>query len=155
SDVRLVLRAARPAGRSGAADLVRGRRLDPALVAGGGRGLHDSSSVTGLSNWLAAGTRMPRSIIAIRAILLGFALQINDGFYDERALIWLGVAALCCAVATLGLVPAGGLALDGPRVVTGILVAGIVSNILALALTRPGMYLNEPLPSQHPLFLAG
>jgi hypothetical protein len=98
---------------------------------------------------------MPQAIMALGAIVLGFALQISDGFYDERALIWLGVAALCCAIATLGLVPAGVRALDEPRVVTGLLVAGVLSSVVALALTRPGMYLTEQLPRQHPLFLAG
>jgi len=98
---------------------------------------------------------IPAAIMALGATLLGHALQIADGFYDERALAWLMLATLCCAIATLRFIPARYLVWDTDTVVVGVLVAGIVSNLCALAVAPPAWYMEEPLPSQHPLFLAG
>jgi uncharacterized membrane protein len=91
--------------------------------------------------------------MALGATLLGHALQIHDGFYDPRALGWLLLAILCCAIVTLHLVPAAWLRWNTPAAVTGVLVAGIASNLLALAVQSPGMYLEVPDPHEHPVFL--
>jgi hypothetical protein len=99
---------------------------------------------------------MPAALLALAATLLGHALQINNGFFDERALLWLFIAILCGAVATLRLLPAALVEpLNHESVVTTVLIAGIASNLLTLPFALPGLYLDEPLPSQHPAFLAG
>jgi uncharacterized membrane protein len=97
---------------------------------------------------------MPTAIMALGATLLGHALQIRDGFYDASALAWLALAILCCAIAALRGIPASWLRWNTQAVVTGVLVAGIVSNLLALAVSSPGMYVERPTPNQDAVFLA-
>ena len=74
--------------------------------------------------------------------MLGQALQIHDGFYDETALAWLTAALLLCAVAVFTLrwpvINAARLELL-PRGVAALSIAWHV----ALLLTKsPGMYLQ-------------
>jgi uncharacterized membrane protein len=102
---------------------------------------------------------MPAAIMAAGAILLGFTLQLSNGFYDQRTLFLLLLAILCCAIATLRLVPArlfaDRVSQPGETLVTRLLLAGIASNLVLLAVCRPGMYLAEPSPFQHPTLLVG
>jgi hypothetical protein len=99
-------------------------------------------------------TPLQVSCIAFGAVVLGHALQIRDGFYDPMALRWTLLAAAC--------VLAGAARLGGrsrPRategVVAGVLIAGLLSNLVALATMPIGMYLVRPDPSRHADFLAG
>ncbi len=89
--------------------------------------------------------------VALGAILLGHALQISNGFYSPAALAVALLAAAC--------VLAGAARLPGRRgaepIVAGVLTAGLISNILALATMPVGFYLARPQPSDHPAFLAG
>jgi hypothetical protein len=91
------------------------------------------------------------ALVALGAILLGHALQIGDGFYHPIALRWTLLATLFVIAGTARAV--------GPRgsepMVAGVLVAGLLSNLLALATMPIGMYLRRPEPSAHPEFLAG
>ena len=91
------------------------------------------------------------AFIAFGAILLGHALQIRDGFFDPVALRWALLATL--------FVLAGAGRTAGPKgsesIVAGVLVAGLLSNLLALATMPIGMYLVRSEPSRHPDFLAG
>jgi uncharacterized membrane protein len=96
---------------------------------------------------------MPAAIMAAGAILLGHALQLSNGFYDLKALACLLLAILCCAIATLRLLPKPWQQ-NREKHVVAVLVAGIASNFVVLALSKPGMYLDEPWPRQHPAFLA-
>jgi len=96
---------------------------------------------------------MPAAIMAAGAILLGHALHISNGFYNPTALTGLLLAILCCGVATLRLLP-NRWQHNRDRTVIAVLLAGIASNFVVLALSEPGMYLAEPSPSQHPLFIA-
>lgn len=91
------------------------------------------------------------SLIAFGAVLLGHALQIRDGFYDVIALRWTVLAA---AFVVAGASRFGGRAGSEP-LVAGVLVAGLLSNLLALATMPIGMYLVRADPSRHPDFLAG
>ncbi|MEP6914147.1 MAG: hypothetical protein ABJC89_00815 [Acidobacteriota bacterium] len=102
----------------------------------------------------AAGSRLTplhAALLAFGAVLLGHALQIHDGFYDPIALRWIFLATL--------FVLAGAGRLPGPRgsepLVAGVLVAGLLSFLLALATMPIGMYLSDPEPARHPAFLAG
>src|SRR6476469_2009034 len=96
---------------------------------------------------------MPAAIMAAGAILLGHALQLSNGFYDPTALSCLLLAILCCGIATLRLLPAR-WPQNRDATVIAVLLAGIASNFVVLAVSEPGMYLAEPSPSQHPLFIA-
>jgi hypothetical protein len=97
---------------------------------------------------------MPAALLALAATLLGHALQINNGFFNDQALLWVLIAILCCAVATLQVLPARAVdAFNSEWVVSSVLIAGIASNLLMLPIALPGMYLDEPLPAQHPAFL--
>lgn len=104
---------------------------------------------------------MPAALMAAGAILLGFVLQLTNGFYDERALFLLLLAILCCAIATLRLIPARLLASAADEestnqtLVIRLLLAGIASNLILLAVSPPGMYLAEPYSYQHPTLLVG
>jgi hypothetical protein len=96
-------------------------------------------------------TPLQAALVALGAILLGHALQIRDGFYDPIALTWTLLAALCVLGGTARII--------GPRgaepIVAGVLVAGLLSNLLALATMPVGLYLARPEPAHHPGFLAG
>jgi hypothetical protein len=96
---------------------------------------------------------MPAAIMAAGTILLGHALHISNGFYNLTALTCLLLAILCCGVAALRLLPARWQQSRDRTVIT-ILLAGIASNFVVLAVSEPGMYLAEPSPAQHPLFIA-
>ena len=91
------------------------------------------------------------ALIAFGAVLLGHALQIRDGFYDAIALRW---TVLATAFVVAGATRLGGRG-GSERLVAGVLVAGLLSNLLALATMPIGMYLVRPEPSRHPDFLAG
>jgi hypothetical protein len=74
--------------------------------------------------------------------MLGQALQIHDGFYDETALVWLTVALVLCAVAVFTLrwpmITAGRLELL-PRSVAALAIAWHFGLLLTKS---PGMYLQ-------------
>ena len=95
-----------------------------------------------------------RGLVAASAVLVGYALQIRDGFYDPVALCCLGLAIAVSAAAMAGL---GGrlFRTAGEPFVGAILGAGLMSSLLMLAVSRPAYELVDPLPSQHPWFLAG
>jgi hypothetical protein len=92
--------------------------------------------------------RLDLAPLALAAILLGYAVQINDGFYTP--------AALACVIAAIVAVAAS-LSLDwtrDARLVPALLLAGIASNLLLLATSHVGLYLPQPRPADHP-FLIG
>jgi hypothetical protein len=91
------------------------------------------------------------AFIALGAILLGHALQIRDGFYDPIALRWV---LLATAFVLAGAVRSAGPSASEP-LTAGVLMAGVLSNLLALATMPIGMYLARPEPADHPPFLAG
>ncbi len=90
--------------------------------------------------------------MAFGALLLGHALQIRDGFYDPVALGWTILAAVFVVAGTAR---AGRGRRGSEEMVAGVLVAGLLSSLLALATMPIGMYLARPEPSAHPDFLAG
>ena len=84
---------------------------------------------------------------------LGYALEIRDGFYDERALGWLTVALVLCAagVLTLRRTPLARHKLDFlPVVAAG---AAIAAHILLILSSSPGMYLQPNADMR--VFVAG
>ena len=95
-----------------------------------------------------------RALVALAAVILGFTLQISDGFYRPVA-----YPSFCLAIACA----AAGLLRGGSRVfargpswsVFAVIAAGLVGNFIMLASARPAYYLKERWPSQHPGYLAG
>lgn len=91
--------------------------------------------------------RLALAPLALAAILLGYAVQINDGFYTPTA--------LACVIAAI-LAVAASLSLDwtrNDRLLPALLAAGIGSNLLLLATSPVGMYLPHPRPADHPLLI--
>lgn len=91
------------------------------------------------------------ALIAFGGIVLGHALEMSNGFYEPVALAAAALAAV--------LVAAGAARLPAPAcsegVAAGVLVAGLLSNLVALATAPVGLYLASPDPEHHPGFLAG
>jgi hypothetical protein len=96
-------------------------------------------------------TPVHAALLAFGAVLLGHALQIHDGFYDPVALLWTLLATVF-VLAGAGRLP---LPRGSEALVAGLLVAGLLSFLLALATMPIGMYLVHPQPWRHPEFLAG
>ena len=74
--------------------------------------------------------------------MLGQALQVREGFYDERALAWLTGALVLCAVGVLSLrwPPLASQRLELlPRIVAAI---AIVWHVALLLTSSPGMYVQ-------------
>lgn len=93
--------------------------------------------------------------VALGAVLLGHALQLNNGFYSPAALLWLSLALGAVLAGVLGLPRRLSGRRGSASVVAGVLVAGLLSNVVALATSPPAMYLADPAPEAHPGFLAG
>ena len=83
----------------------------------------------------------PRVCVVASVAALGRALQIANGFYDDRALTWLTVAFVFAIVATViwRVAPRGPLDEGWLLLVTAMAVAW---QIVALLTTAPGMYLD-------------
>ncbi|MEN3338680.1 MAG: hypothetical protein V7647_2356 [Acidobacteriota bacterium] len=101
----------------------------------------------------AALTPLQLAAIAFGAIVLGHALEMRDGFYDPVALRWALLAAVCVLAGTARV--GVGRWRGSESMLAGVLVAGLVSGLLALATQPVGMYLVHPEPARHPWFLAG
>ena len=97
---------------------------------------------------------LDRAVVALGAVLLGYTLQITDGFYRPVAYPSFALAILCV---TGGLMRAGSSLFGrGPSwCTTAVIGAGVTGNLIMLATARPAYYLAERWPSQRPSFLAG
>jgi hypothetical protein len=95
-----------------------------------------------------------QSLVALGAVLLGFTLQISDGFYRPAA-----YPSFCLGIACA----AGGLLRAGSRVFgagptwspVAVLASGLAVNFVMLGTSRPAYYLAERWPSKHPWYLTG
>lgn len=93
-------------------------------------------------------------LVALAAILLGCALQINNGFYAPTALALVLAAGLLAGAGLVGDWTSR-LALPGrdrERILVGILLAGLGFGLALQLFAEPGMYLRRHGP--HP-FLIG
>ena len=101
---------------------------------------------------------MPRGdVLAVvcSALSLGYAIQVNSGFFHPIALALMLVAVACAVLALTGV--AGRLLVGriGESALVGLLALGLLVNFVMLA-TRPiAMYLENGSPSAHPDFLLG
>jgi len=80
---------------------------------------------------------------AVSAIALGRALQINLGFYNEVALLWLTVAFLSSAVGIVLYRTASLVSRGSAVLVSALLVAGIAWQFYQQYTSKPGLYLRE------------
>lgn len=91
----------------------------------------------------------PRACVVASAAALGWALQIANGFYDDRALAWLTVALVLAIVAPVVWRAERSFTMFAPRGQLGegwlrLLIAMAVAwQIVALLTTPPGMYLDD------------
>jgi len=95
------------------------------------------------------------SAIALASIFLGYALQMNNGFYHLGALALVG-AGLVCLLAALWRLPSRVLRLRGTeRGVVAVLLAGVLANLALLYEMPIAFYLAERFPVGHPEFRTG
>ena len=91
----------------------------------------------------------PRACVVASAAALGWALQIADGFYDDRALAWLTVALVLAMVAPVIWRAERSFTAFPPRAQLGegwlrlLTVIAIGWQIVSLLTRPPGMYLDE------------
>jgi hypothetical protein len=113
---------------------------------------------------------LDQACVALSAIVLGHALQISNGFYSPVALKGVGLSLVLLIAGAMG-VPArvgwwlvarrpatfAGLIrrVDVDSLVSGVLLAGILSNLLVLAVMPPAFYIRRLMPYQHPRLMAG
>lgn len=89
------------------------------------------------TNWSAFG-------FALSAVVLGYSLQVSNGFYNETALKWLTGALGLCIVATLAQRANVALAPRSERSLSILLLAAVLFQIGLLYTAPPGMYLERP-----------
>jgi hypothetical protein len=94
-------------------------------------------------------------VVAVAAILIGHALQINSGFYDPAALTCIGAAAVCCVAALVRLPSRIARQPGSERLLALVLLAGVLSNLVALSSAPPAFYLREPFTPLTAPFLTG
>jgi hypothetical protein len=102
-----------------------------------------------VTNWSAFG-------FALSALVLGYSLQVSNGFYDETALKWLSGALGLCCVATLAQRANVALTKRSEQALSILLLAGVLFQLYLLYTSRPGMYLGRgaDLRTFHLLILA-
>ncbi len=86
------------------------------------------------------------ALLALAAVLLGAALQRQNGFYDEVALGWLTAALVVSALGTIGTV--ADRASIGATAFANLLTAGVMAQFAALLLEPPAAHLRVPGPAQ-------
>lgn len=95
-----------------------------------------------------------RALVALAAAVLGFTLQISDGFYRPFAYPSFCVA-IACAVGGLGRAGSLVIGTGAPWSTVAVLSAALAGNFIMLATARPAYYLADRWPSHHPWYLAG
>jgi hypothetical protein len=95
-----------------------------------------------------------RPALVLSAVALGFALHINNGFHTPTA-IRLVVAGLVLAWAAL-LIPRllRRLVPDRDNIVVGLIALGLGVQLVTLMRAPFAMYVERPLPKDHPWFIA-
>ena len=96
------------------------------------------------------------ALVAVCSALgLGYALQLNNGFYHPAALVLLLIVIASSAFALAGWTRH----ISGGRIsettLVAVLAAGLAINLLILATMPIALYLADPSPSAHPAFRAG
>ncbi len=100
-------------------------------------------------------TEPHRPALLAAAVLLGAALQRNNGFYDPAAVVGV-VAALVCAWAALALPRAlAAVVPDRDDLVRALLTAAVLAQLAVILRAPIGMYFAAPMPDQHAGFVAG
>jgi hypothetical protein len=91
---------------------------------------------------IAPGRTVPRACLIASALALGHALQIANGFYDDRALLWLTISLALAIAATMMMrfLPAA-VQID-ESTLRWLTVAGLAWQILSTLQASPGMYVR-------------
>ena len=80
---------------------------------------------------------------ALSALVLGYSLQVSNGFYNETALMWLTAALGLCCAATLTQRANVALSKRSEQALSVLLLAGLLFQVYLHATSRPGMYLGR------------
>jgi hypothetical protein len=80
---------------------------------------------------------------ALSAVVLGYSLQVSNGFYNETALRWLSGALVLCIGATLAQRANPSLAPRSEQMLSYLLLAGILFQVYLLFTALPGMYIER------------
>ncbi|MCA1584567.1 MAG: hypothetical protein LC791_07265 [Acidobacteria bacterium] len=95
------------------------------------------------------------TLFAFATLIIGYALQLNNGLYGRSAL-----ALLIVAIGSAGAALAGPRwlvsqrsALSAPGWLTVVMLVGLAADLTILSRMPPGLYLRRPSPSAHPFLL--
>jgi hypothetical protein len=91
-------------------------------------------------------------LLAAAAVSLGRAIQINNGFYDERALVWLSIAFVCLLAALVPGRSAAGAQRRFRLLAVTVMTAGLAGQYATLLTAKPAMYIRFQHPADEPLF---
>lgn len=80
---------------------------------------------------------------ALSAVILGYALQVSNGFYNETALKWLTAALAFCIIATLAQRANPSLSERSEQMLSLFLLAGVIFQLYLLFNALPGMYIER------------
>ena len=83
---------------------------------------------------------------------LGRAIQLQNGFYDAGALIWLSVTFACLLAALVPARGAGGRSRRYRALPVIVLALGLIWQFATLISSRPAMYIEFEHPSDEPTF---
>jgi hypothetical protein len=102
---------------------------------------------------IVPGCTVPRACLIASALALGHALQIANGFYDDRALLWLTISLALAIAATLMMRFLPAAVQIGESPLRWLTVTGLAWQIMALLQASPGMYVRPDADTN--LFKAG
>lgn len=94
-----------------------------------------------------------RPALAITMVALGYALQINNGFYTPAAIALVGLSLALAWAALLAPGALGRLVPDADGLVAGLLAAGLAGQLVLLMTSPFAMYVERPLPRDHAGFV--
>lgn len=95
------------------------------------------------------------SAVALASVLLGYALQLNNGFYHPGALALLCATGACLLLALVRAPSRLLRASKSPTALHAVLIAGVLANLTLLYQMPIAFYLRERFPADHPGFRAG
>src|SRR5262245_36275810 len=73
------------------------------------------------------------------AIALGQAMQVNNGFYQRIAMVWLTLALAFCIAGVVAMRFKPGLSTRANGICRGIAAAGLLWQLLTLLVSEPGL----------------
>jgi hypothetical protein len=92
--------------------------------------------------------------LAVAAAGLSFTLQLSDGFYNERALAWLGLVVVAAVLGVTGVPWPAGRHRNDDAILPSVLLVGVIVSAGMLVTSPLARYMHDPRPWSHPWLLA-